>query len=92
MNISVFRIDGAHAKVYAKLINKIQIPSLIITDIDFKKETKKTNTVEATGEIDSAVESDVSDGIIEQISTLSEDLITTNATLCHFLPIKEFHQ
>ncbi|MFP8498815.1 ATP-dependent nuclease [Klebsiella sp. 2HUBk12mer] len=88
MNISVFRIDGAHAKVYAKLINKIQIPSLIITDIDFKKETKKTNTVEATGEIDSAVESDVSDGIIEQISTLSEDLITTNATLCHFFADK----
>lgn len=94
MNISVFRIDGAHAKVYAKLINKIQIPSLIITDIDFKKETKKTNTVEATGEIDSAVEGDVSDGsdgsdgIIEQISTLSEDLITTNATLCHFFADK----
>ncbi|EOI6839833.1 ATP-dependent endonuclease, partial [Yersinia enterocolitica] len=44
MNISVFRIDGAHAKVYAKLINKIQIPSLIITDIDFKIDTNKTDT------------------------------------------------
>ncbi|MCO6653716.1 AAA family ATPase, partial [Enterobacter roggenkampii] len=43
MHISVFRIDGAHAKVYEKLINKIQIPSLIITDIDFKKDVKKTD-------------------------------------------------
>ncbi|CAH3741675.1 hypothetical protein AI2668V1_2753, partial [Citrobacter freundii] len=106
MNISVFRIDGAHAKVYEKLINKIQIPSLIITDIDFKKDAKQADTiiVEHTGgidgtnntddvdedededeiDVDDDEDVDESDKIIGQVSTLSEDLITTNATLRHF--------
>lgn len=92
MHISVFRIDGAHAKVYEKLINKIQIPSLIITDIDFKKDVKKTDkSIVAHTEskdnfcdVDDVDDVDESDKIVEQISVLSEDLITTNATLRHF--------
>ncbi|QEL40130.1 ATP-dependent endonuclease [Vibrio parahaemolyticus] len=35
--ISIFRVDGAHAKVYDKLMRQLRIPSLIVTDIDFKK-------------------------------------------------------
>lgn len=35
--ISIFRIDGAHAKVYYPLIKQLQIPCLIITDIDIKR-------------------------------------------------------
>lgn len=95
MHISVFRIDGAHAKVYEKLINKIQIPSLIITDIDFKIDVKSssTNIVEDSGGIDDANDiddaddaddADINNKILGQVSILSEDLITTNATLHHF--------
>jgi predicted ATP-dependent endonuclease of OLD family len=35
--ISVFLVDGAHAKVYEGLINMLSIPTLIITDIDIKR-------------------------------------------------------
>lgn len=71
MHISVFRIDGAHGKVYAKLISKLLIPTLIITDVDFGK---------------SKVPQDDSDDNDEpvQISEIRKDAITTNSTLKHF--------
>jgi putative ATP-dependent endonuclease of OLD family len=36
--ISLILTDGAHAKVYEKLIHTLGIPTLIITDIDIKRE------------------------------------------------------
>lgn len=36
--VSVILVDGAHAKVYKNLINALSIPTLIITDIDIKRE------------------------------------------------------
>lgn len=36
--ISLILIDGAHAKVYEKITRILNIPTLIITDIDFKRE------------------------------------------------------
>ncbi|MBB1272044.1 AAA family ATPase [Psychromonas sp. SR45-3] len=35
--ITIFRIDGAHASVYKTLLNKLNIPTLIITDLDIKR-------------------------------------------------------
>jgi len=75
--ISLILIDGAHAKVYENLINTLGIPTLIITDIDIKREKferyekdprnprKKRKYLQMTTE------------------TLSER-ITTNSTLVHF--------
>lgn len=34
--ISIYTIDGAHALVYHKLIQKLLIPTLVITDLDIK--------------------------------------------------------
>jgi len=36
--ISIFNIDGAHAYLYHKLIKQLQVPTLIITDLDIKIE------------------------------------------------------
>jgi predicted ATP-dependent endonuclease of OLD family len=36
--ISIILIDGAHSKVYKKLIEVLGIPVLILTDIDFERE------------------------------------------------------
>lgn len=46
-HISIFNIDGSHSKVYLPLIERLNIPCLIITDLDIerysceKKETHK---------------------------------------------------
>ncbi|MEP0071912.1 MAG: AAA family ATPase [Paraglaciecola sp.] len=36
--ISVFNINGAHGKLYLPLIKNLSIPSLIVTDVDIKRE------------------------------------------------------
>lgn len=80
-HISVFRIDGAHGKVYSKLISKLKIPTLIITDIDYKipslLDSKEQNS------------NDVFNGNTQpikgkQILIIEESCTTTNATLKHF--------
>lgn len=38
--ISVFNINGAHGKVYEKLIYTLKIPTLMITDLDIKRNSK----------------------------------------------------
>lgn len=38
--ITLFQIDGAHAKVYEKLIKLLDIPTVIITDLDIKRSTE----------------------------------------------------
>lgn len=45
--ISLFLIDGAHAKVYEKLTKILSIPTLIITDIDYKREMYEKNEKDA---------------------------------------------
>ena len=39
--ISVFNIDGAHGLVYHELIKLLQVPALIITDLDIKRDKKE---------------------------------------------------
>lgn len=41
--ISVFNINGAHGKLYLPLAKKLRIPSLIVTDIDIKREKCEKN-------------------------------------------------
>lgn len=41
--ISVFNINGAHGKLYRPLAKKLSIPSLIVTDIDIKREKCEKN-------------------------------------------------
>jgi len=41
--VSLILIDGAHAKVYEKLIYILGVPTLIITDIDYKRENYERN-------------------------------------------------
>ena len=41
--ISIFLLNGAHAQVYDKLISILNIPTLIITDIDFKRKNFEKN-------------------------------------------------
>lgn len=36
--ISVFNINGAHGKLYVPLAKKLSVPSLIVTDLDIKRE------------------------------------------------------
>ncbi|MNO65621.1 hypothetical protein D3C76_563850 [compost metagenome] len=42
--ISVFNIDGAHGLVYHELIGLLNVPVLIITDLDIKREDNEKNT------------------------------------------------
>ena len=44
--ISIILIDGAHSKVYEKLIEVLGIPVLILTDIDFEREKEEEGNKE----------------------------------------------
>ncbi|ACA84893.1 AAA family ATPase [Shewanella woodyi] len=55
--ISVFNINGAHGKLYLPLAKKLSVPSLIVTDLDIKREKcekgekhKKDESCEACGQ------------------------------------------
>lgn len=37
-HVSVFNINGAHGKLYLPLAKKLSVPSLIVTDLDIKRE------------------------------------------------------
>ena len=83
--ISVFRIDGAHGKVYEKLLNQIKMPSLIITDIDYKRtedELFEEVYVEAKGK-------NVKLPLYPQMTEITSDRKSTNYTLCHFFDNKD---
>lgn len=74
--ISVFLVDGAHAKVYENLINKLDIPTLIITDLDIKREKWERNEKD---------DDKTKDPIYLQIDkTNIIGRITTNSTLEYF--------
>lgn len=74
--ISVFRIDGAHGSVYIKLLNALRIPSLIITDIDFKRE--KESLYEEVEAKDNKI---IKVPLYPQIEIIDENTLTTNKTL-----------
>lgn len=75
--ISVFLVDGAHAKVYESLINKLNIPTLIITDLDIKRENWERNEKDDSNK-DKVL-------VYQQIDkTNIKARITTNSTLEHF--------
>lgn len=83
--ISIFRIDGAHSKVYFPLIKRLNIPCLIITDLDIKryccekkKQHKKDDPVCPTCNNDDSYPIGYA-----QITSL-DDRQTTNATLLYF--------
>ena len=45
--ISVFNINGAHGRVYEKLIHTLKIPTLMITDLDIKRtDEEKENFIQ----------------------------------------------
>mgnify|MGYP002544495566 FL=1 len=45
--ISVFNINGAHGRVYEKLIHTLKIPTLMITDLDIKRtDEEKDNFIQ----------------------------------------------
>lgn len=41
--ISVFNINGAHGKLYLPLAKKLSVPSLVVTDLDIKREKCEKN-------------------------------------------------
>ncbi len=73
--ISVFGINGAHAFLYEKLLAKLKIPALIITDLDIDRKSndddKSTNSDEKL--LDKYPQIECLDGNT-----------TTNATIKHF--------
>ncbi len=75
--ISVFLVDGAHAKVYNSLINILGIPTIIITDLDIQREKWERNQKDNTNK-DKAL-------IYRQIDKSNViGRITTNSTLAHY--------
>lgn len=44
--ISVFNINGAHGKVYEKLIHTLKIPTLMITDLDIKRSSSDDDSID----------------------------------------------
>ena len=71
--ISIVLIDGAHAKMYANLIKLINIPTLIITDLDIKRDPEEKGERYEKGD-------KVLIGDYTQITSL-ENRETTNTTL-----------
>jgi len=76
--ISVILVDGAHAKVYENLIIALGIPTLVITDIDIKRENWER------GEKDEVKESTY----LQMTPTELGKRETTNETLNHFYKTK----
>lgn len=69
--ISIFSINGAHAYIYENLLKQLGIPSLIITDLDIKRDK---------------IETDDEDKKVEDISQVTDltNRKTTNETIKHF--------
>lgn len=76
-HISVVLVDGAHAKVYENLIIALKIPTLVITDIDIKREKWEK------GENDKK-ESDKEITYLQMNSKELGKRVTTNETLNEF--------
>lgn len=83
--VSIFRIDGAHSKVYLPLIKRLNIPCLIITDLDIKRYCCEKNKKHKENDPECPVCSNNDAHPIEyaQITSL-DNRQTTNATLMYF--------
>lgn len=91
--ISVFNINGAHGKLYLPLARKLSVPSLIVTDLDIKREKceknekhKESESCEVCGQQAKNVDAAYVPGSnpsFAQITTLDERR-TTNSTLKEF--------
>ena len=83
--ISIFRIDGAHSKVYFPLIKKLNIPCLIITDLDIKRYCCEKNKKHQKDDPQCPTCNNADSYSIgyAQITTL-DDRQTTNVTLMYF--------
>ena len=75
--ISIFGISGAHAFFYEKLLMKLKVPALIITDLDIKREKDKTQKNDQEQDVEEIQED------FSQTKTL-EGKSTTNKTIKHF--------
>ena len=83
--ISIFRIDGAHSKVYLPLIRKLNIPCLIITDLDIKRYScEKNKKHKKDQQCPICINEDSYQINYAQISSL-ENRHTTNPTLIYLL-------
>ncbi|MGF1798443.1 ATP-dependent nuclease [Photobacterium swingsii] len=78
--VSVFRIDGAHGKVYEKLLSQLKIPSLIITDIDYKRLDDELYEEVFIEEKNKSIKLP----LFPQMKEISKTRQTTNSTLSHF--------
>lgn len=70
--ISIFNINGAHGLVYHNLITQLQVPALIITDLDIKM-----NKLENCKELSDEKKYKQVDNLIGEV--------TTNQTLIHYI-------
>lgn len=75
--ISLILIDGAHAKVYEKLIHILGIPTVIITDIDFKRQKFEKNEIDKEN-------SDKKSHYLQMDDTNINNRSITNTTLTYF--------
>ncbi len=75
--VSVFGISGAHAFLYEKLLIKLKIPALIITDLDIERKQDETQKDKQKQETEKAQED------FSQTKTLKGKK-TTNKTIKHF--------
>ncbi|WP_283710428.1 AAA family ATPase [Pseudoalteromonas prydzensis] len=87
--ISVFNINGAHGKLYLPLAKKLSVPSLIVTDLDIKREKcekgekhKKNESCEACGQQHTPYIAGTAPCYF-QIKSL-DNRITTNSTIINF--------
>lgn len=91
--ISVFNINGAHGKLYLPLAKKLSVPSLIVTDLDIKREKcekgekhKTDESCEVCGQQSKNGDTPYVEGTVPsylQITSLDSRL-TTNSTLIDF--------
>lgn len=91
--ISVFNINGAHGKLYLPLVKKLSVPSLMVTDIDIKREKCEKGEKHSDNETCSRCGHQAKDGdnpcvygstpVFAQIADL-EGRTTTNQTLIKF--------
>lgn len=70
--ISIFNINGAHGLVYSELIKLLKVPTLIITDIDIKRETEEKGEKKIGGK-----------KVFKQIENLKAR-VTTNQTIIKY--------
>lgn len=80
--ISIFGISGAHAYLYEKILEKLKVPALIVTDLDIKRNEKKEKDKEENKE-ENTEEDKSTPRTFPQITSLDK-CKTTNKTIKYF--------